>query len=56
MSQVQYLIDENLPLSLVAGIRRAEPGIDAWRVGQPNMSPAALLAPPRGAALPVLIE
>ena len=37
MSQVRYLIDENLPLSLVAALRRIEPGIDVWRVGQPNM-------------------
>lgn len=37
MSQVCYLIDETLPLSLVAGLRRAEPGIDVWRVGQAKM-------------------
>jgi Domain of unknown function (DUF5615) len=37
MSQVRYLIDENLPLSLVAALRRAEPGIDVWRLGQTNM-------------------
>ena len=37
MSQVSYLIDESLPLSLVAGLRRSEPGIDAWRVGQARM-------------------
>ena len=37
MSQVRYLIDESLPLSLVAAIRRAEPGIDVWRVGQRRM-------------------
>ena len=34
MSQVQFLIDESLPLSLVAGLRRREPAIEVRRVGQ----------------------
>ncbi len=37
MSQVRFLIDESLWLSLVAALRRAEPGLDVWRVGQTGM-------------------
>jgi hypothetical protein len=37
MSQANYLVDESLPLSLVAALRRAEPAVDVWRVGQTNM-------------------
>jgi len=37
MSHVRYLIDESLPLALVAGLRRREPAIDVWRVGQQGM-------------------
>ena len=37
MSQIRFLIDESLPRSLVAGLRRRESSIDVWRVGQPNM-------------------
>ena len=33
MSQVQYLIDESVRLSVVAALRRSEPAIDVWRVG-----------------------
>jgi hypothetical protein len=43
------LIDESLRLSLVAALRRAEPAMDVWRVGQAGMpafgtSDPALLA------------
>lgn len=37
MSQVRYLIDESVRLSVVAALRRAEPAIDVWRVGQSGM-------------------
>lgn len=39
MSQVRYLIDESVRLSVVAALRRAEPAIDVWRVGQSGMVP-----------------
>lgn len=39
MSQVRYLIDESVRLSVVAALRRAEPAIDVWRVGQSGMPP-----------------
>ena len=41
MSQVRYLIDESLRLSVVAALRRIEPLIDVHRVGQPQMPPFA---------------
>ena len=37
MSQVRFLVDESLRLSLVAALRRAEPAMDVWRVGQAGM-------------------
>ena len=37
MSQVRLLIDESLRLSSVAALRRAEPAMDVWRVGQTGM-------------------
>ncbi len=37
MSQVRFLIDENLRLSTVAALRRAEPSLDVHRVGQADM-------------------
>ena len=37
MSQIRFLIDESVRLSVVAGLRRAEPTIDVWRVGQSGM-------------------
>jgi hypothetical protein len=37
MSQVRFLVDESLRLSLVAALRRAEPALDVWRVGQTGM-------------------
>jgi len=39
MSQIRYLIDENLRLSVVAALRRKEPAIDVWRVGESGMPP-----------------
>jgi hypothetical protein len=39
MSQVRYLIDESVRLSVVAALRRAEPGIDVRRIGQAGMPP-----------------
>lgn len=45
MSQVRYLIDESVRLSVVAALRRAEPGIDVWRVGQAGMPPFGSLDP-----------
>ena len=37
MSQVRFLIDESLRLSVVAALRRVEPAIDVHRVGQADM-------------------
>jgi hypothetical protein len=37
MSQVRFLIDESLRLSVVAAMHRIEPAIDLHRVGQPGM-------------------
>lgn len=37
MSQVRFLIDESLRLSIVAALRRVEPSIDVHRVGQTQM-------------------
>ena len=45
MSQVRYLIDESVRLSVVAALRRAEPGIDVWRVGQAGTPPFGSLDP-----------
>jgi len=45
MSQARYLIDESVRLSVVAGLRRAEPAIDVWRVGQSGMPPFGALDP-----------
>lgn len=39
MSQTRFLIDESLRLSLVAALRRDEPAMDVWRVGQAGMPP-----------------
>ena len=48
MSQVRYLIDESIRLSIVAALRRAEPSLDVLRVGQ-------LTAPPFGSPDPDLL-
>ncbi len=45
MSQVCYLIDESVRLSVVAALRRAEPAIDVWRVGQTGMPSFGTLDP-----------
>jgi len=45
MSQVRYLIDESARLSVVAALRRAEPTMDVWRVGQASMPPFGTLDP-----------
>jgi hypothetical protein len=45
MSQVRNLIDESVRLSVVAALRRAEPAIDVWRVGQAGMPPFGSLDP-----------
>jgi Domain of unknown function (DUF5615) len=37
MSQVRFLIDESVRLSVVAALHRLEPAIDVHRVGQPGM-------------------
>lgn len=37
MSRVRWLIDESVRLSLVAALRRVEPAMDVWRVGQTGM-------------------
>jgi hypothetical protein len=37
MSQVQFLLDENMPRALAAALRRREPTLDVRRVGQSDM-------------------
>ncbi|HZU37929.1 MAG TPA: DUF5615 family PIN-like protein [Gemmataceae bacterium] len=37
MSQVRFLIDESLRLSVVAALHRIEPTLDVHRIGQPGM-------------------
>lgn len=37
MSQVAYLLDENVPRALAAALRRREPAMDVRRVGQSGM-------------------
>jgi hypothetical protein len=39
MSQVRFLVDESLRLSVVGALRRIEPAIDVHRVGQADMPP-----------------
>lgn len=39
MSQARFLNDENMRLSVVAALRRIEPAMDVWRVGQSGMPP-----------------
>ncbi len=37
MSQVRFLIDEDLRLSVIAALHRLEPAMDVHRIGQPGM-------------------
>jgi len=39
MSQVRYLLDENLPAALETGIRRREPALGIDRVGHEGLPP-----------------
>lgn len=45
MSQVRYLIDESVRLSVMSALRRGDPAIDVWRVGQAGMPPFGSLDP-----------
>ncbi len=42
---LRYLFDENVDTALVAALRRREPDLTIWKIGEPDMLPLGTLDP-----------